>query len=519
MALILVITLGGFIAYYGDLQGRRWGKKRVSWFGMRPKHTAILITSITGAFISLLSITILMIISPPIRQVVLQGEQAIAEKSRLDLEISDGRKKAAQAQIDLQNVERKEEISRSELLLAQHQLADSQKQVAISGKRAGTLLREVERDQKQVSEAAMQVARLSQERKRLTRQNIDIANQNIRLTLKEMSLTKANKSLALRNSSLQKDNSQLTSQNSGLTTQNSSLLHENQVLDSANQAQIDANNRSEEKASAVLEEKKKQLADVQTELESLQQTYGIVVGNSRLFSNSYLAMRQGKIAMRAGSELARTIIPAHLSSEMILQQLQKLIQRAGDAALQCGGSAGSNGFSVQVAPLPIFTLSGGPLPGEQETLSNLANNLAGSDKPQLVVVRLFSNTLEGEQALVTLSSSPVINVLSTGQILASQVVDSDQPLEGIELSLAQFLQTDVRKQAIQLGIIPAVDPQSGKSEVGQFSPFQLMHTAQRLRDMRGKVLVEAAAAETISSADLLNSGNLHLLLERVKSKN
>jgi len=32
----------------GDFQGER-GKRRVSWLGMRPKHTAILITMLTGA--------------------------------------------------------------------------------------------------------------------------------------------------------------------------------------------------------------------------------------------------------------------------------------------------------------------------------------------------------------------------------------------------------------------------------------------------------------------------------------
>src|SRR5579862_3126461 len=83
LALLSLIILGGFISYYGDLQGRRWGKRRVSWFGLRPKHTAILITSLTGAFISLLSIVTLLLISPQVRDVVLSGEHAIRENKRL----------------------------------------------------------------------------------------------------------------------------------------------------------------------------------------------------------------------------------------------------------------------------------------------------------------------------------------------------------------------------------------------------------------------------------------------------
>src|ERR1700722_5419024 len=83
LALLSMVILGGFISYYGDLQGRRWGKKRVSWFGLRPKHTAILITSLTGGFIALLSVLSLMIIAPAVRDVILRGENAIHENESL----------------------------------------------------------------------------------------------------------------------------------------------------------------------------------------------------------------------------------------------------------------------------------------------------------------------------------------------------------------------------------------------------------------------------------------------------
>src|SRR5205807_5007114 len=79
LALLLLVVTGGFISYFGDLQGRRWGKRRVSWFGLRPKHTAILITSLTGGVIAFLSVAALMIVVPNVRDVVLRGEQAIRD--------------------------------------------------------------------------------------------------------------------------------------------------------------------------------------------------------------------------------------------------------------------------------------------------------------------------------------------------------------------------------------------------------------------------------------------------------
>ncbi len=91
LALISLVVLGGFISYYGDLQGRRWGKKRVSWFGLRPKYTAVLITSLTGAFVALLSIVTLLAVAPAIRNVVLQGESAIQDNKALNSQLIDQR--------------------------------------------------------------------------------------------------------------------------------------------------------------------------------------------------------------------------------------------------------------------------------------------------------------------------------------------------------------------------------------------------------------------------------------------
>ena len=86
IALLALVVTGGFISYYGDLLGRRWGKRRVSWFGLRPKHTAILITSLAGAGIALLSVVALMAVVPNVSDVVQHGEAAINENRRINQE-------------------------------------------------------------------------------------------------------------------------------------------------------------------------------------------------------------------------------------------------------------------------------------------------------------------------------------------------------------------------------------------------------------------------------------------------
>ena len=44
---VLVIT-GGAIAFIGDRLGTKVGKKKMSIFGLRPRHTSILVTIVTG---------------------------------------------------------------------------------------------------------------------------------------------------------------------------------------------------------------------------------------------------------------------------------------------------------------------------------------------------------------------------------------------------------------------------------------------------------------------------------------
>ena len=83
LALVMTVLMGGIIAYYGDLIGRKLGKKRITFYGLRPKYTAVLITSLTGGAISLLSILTLFLIDSPVRNIILHGEKAINSNREL----------------------------------------------------------------------------------------------------------------------------------------------------------------------------------------------------------------------------------------------------------------------------------------------------------------------------------------------------------------------------------------------------------------------------------------------------
>lgn len=83
--ILILFLLGGIIAYSGNRVGKYIGKRRLTLFHLRPRHTATIITIFSGVLIALLTAGVLLLISQDARTALLgldrlQGE--IKERSR-----------------------------------------------------------------------------------------------------------------------------------------------------------------------------------------------------------------------------------------------------------------------------------------------------------------------------------------------------------------------------------------------------------------------------------------------------
>ena len=66
--MFLVLTVaGGLIAFMGDRLGRYMGKRRMTVFGLRPRHTALCFTVVAGMLIALTSLGVMSSISKDVR--------------------------------------------------------------------------------------------------------------------------------------------------------------------------------------------------------------------------------------------------------------------------------------------------------------------------------------------------------------------------------------------------------------------------------------------------------------------
>ena len=107
LILVLIVT-GGVIAFIGDRVGSRVGKRKLSLFGLRPRHTSVIVTIITGVLITTLTFVILAGASDNVRTALFgmeQLNQLMGEtKARLqatDMQLADAKVEQQQAAADL----------------------------------------------------------------------------------------------------------------------------------------------------------------------------------------------------------------------------------------------------------------------------------------------------------------------------------------------------------------------------------------------------------------------------------
>ena len=93
ITLILVLAVvGGVIAFIGDRLGTRIGKKKLSIFGLRPRHTAVIVTIFTGICITTVTFGIMAAVSENVRTALFGMERlnAMIAETRAALDFTSG---------------------------------------------------------------------------------------------------------------------------------------------------------------------------------------------------------------------------------------------------------------------------------------------------------------------------------------------------------------------------------------------------------------------------------------------
>ncbi|WP_278849938.1 DUF3084 domain-containing protein [Megamonas funiformis] len=188
MLIVVLVLTGGVIAFIGDRLGSKVGKKKLSLFGLRPRHTSILVTIITGILITTVTFGILAIASKDVRT-------ALFGMNKLKAELNEKQSMLEEASGALVNVKNDLNTTKEEYAKSKKDLEETQEDLEIA-QQAAELLR--------------------QEQVTLQNRNQELWSDNQTLIEHNQSLAENNQFLLANNESLKADNLELEKTNNDL---------------------------------------------------------------------------------------------------------------------------------------------------------------------------------------------------------------------------------------------------------------------------------------------------------------
>lgn len=128
IALILALTIaGGAIAFIGDRLGTKIGKKKLSLFGLRPKHTSTIVTIATGLLITITTFGIMAAVSENVRTALFGMEKLNRRMEETQTKLSAANEQLGKAQQETEKSQAALKQSQEDISRLSKQQADLEK--------------------------------------------------------------------------------------------------------------------------------------------------------------------------------------------------------------------------------------------------------------------------------------------------------------------------------------------------------------------------------------------------------
>lgn len=187
LIMVLVVT-GGAIAFIGDRLGSRVGKKKLSMFGLRPKHTSILVTILTGISITTMTLAVMTTVSDNVRTALFGMEQI------------------------------------------QHSMAEAEARLATASKELERAKNEQDKTNEELKRTQEAVEKLNEQRNALEQRAVELQRGNRLLEVAKQELTEKNSELTATNQKLEEGNAKLVEDNKQLEVRNENLTTGIQIM-------------------------------------------------------------------------------------------------------------------------------------------------------------------------------------------------------------------------------------------------------------------------------------------------
>jgi uncharacterized protein (DUF3084 family) len=470
--LLFLVVLSGFVAYAGDLIGRNFGKKRRTIFGLRPRHTAAVMTGLFGGLATLIAVGALIAVSEPVRTWIVEGTMARQRLQLAEKDLKSTQESLTEAQGTLKTEQEK-------LRMASQQVADAGKQIATLRATAAELRKTVGQIRANLAASRRELAAIQTRYKGLlaeagdlSRNNQEVVRQNRQLSARnlelEVSVGANEKRIADQVKELEKLNSTITTLNGTISDLQQRLSDEGaRAAQDLARLRADIGDLERERDAAEGERlaAQRRLAEAQELLQNVL----------RRLEGPTTASRLQPMTYQNGDELARIEVRASLSAGEAKNIVLALFTAADSQAKAQGAGTlpdGSHaGLVLRYGPRnePIT---------EEEQRAAAIEALAGKPAEQVVVARAFLNSFRGEPVALDIKVLPNPVVYRAGEVVAELRIDGRQSENEILREIERFASGGLSRAAVEKGMVPAV----GKPQpLGELPSDQLIEIVQTAR--------------------------------------
>ncbi len=487
--LAAMIIIGGLVAFVADGMGRKIGKKRLSFFGLRPRYTATLITVAAGILIPILTIAAIYALSGEVREWIQKGRGAIQEArakteevKKLDSSVKtlQGQKSNLDKQVSklgdqTKLLNAKVAKQQGQLTLVQNNLTAAQSKYAAASQKIVGLSSSVQSKTKEIQfkqkEIASKAAELQQRRAELSR-----ANQNLKRAGTDLnSVTKEQTRLVREVDDLEK---QLNESKVGLTAlQAQKAEFERQIAgyqQSVKTLQDSIQNYTDE-IDRLSEEVNRRKGELQTNLQ---------------------ASRLRPLIFDTGEEVARLQLPPSLSPVAARNAYLDLLQRARTSALArkalVSPTSPAAGLYAREFNNRVLSIR------EQEDA--IIRGITSQRSELVLIARSVLNAFEGEYVLLEFLAFRNKLVYTKDKLIIEKRIDGRKSDVEVFDQIQEFISVNVRAQALRDGIIP---PSGRTGQLGIINKEEVLQLIREARSFNQLVRLQALARNDTNAGDQL----------------
>lgn len=521
--LLIILVASGGIAYAADKLGKKLGKKRLSVFGLRPKHVATLGTVIMGVSVSFLTVLVIAAASRDARIWLIRGRGLIVERDRL---LGDVRELKLQSS----GLNREIEGYRSRLDAEQVRFKSLQKRASGLTSKVESLNAQIEtksdeynRLQSQLTETRSQLfavraqlpiirARASEARARYVKTNkllnkatasLLAVKTNLRNTTNNLNFQiKRQNEIAIKSVETSVKAQELERRVADLTSDVKTRQDQLDFLQSQTTrlaAERDEAEQNVKNAQAKLTALQGQLNEAGARMVQLQE----FAQNQWLFLDStFRSSRLEPMTFRAGEEVARVVVPAGANEDSASLALNGLLRAARIEATTRGAKGHkANGETFQ--PADVFDRKD-PRTNTTVTAETLKRavvaRIARSDEEQALVATSSYNSFTGEAVSLDIAVVPNPVVYHSREMVAEARIDGSLTEDQILSQLSEFMRSRVRERAMQDRMIPKA---GSAAPFGEVPPGDVLALVRDVKRIGRSVRVQALAESDIRAADPL----------------